>query len=132
MAELASARAHLVSHAVVARQAEADLAAAAAQRQAKERAKRARGLYFLGALKLAGGIAITGVGAYLLIAQPPELGEPASIGIGTPTVLLGLGMALVGAPSSFREGANVGVTPSWSVAAVGLPGGGFVGAGRAF
>lgn len=132
LGELAEARAKLVTHAVVARQAEADHAAAAAKAQEKAQAKRARGYYFLGALKLVGGVAITGTGLYLLVAQPSDLGQTASIAIGAPAVCLGLGLALVSAPASFRAGAHASTDRGWSLAASPLPGGGFVGAGRVF
>jgi hypothetical protein len=132
LAELAAARADLVTHAALARRAEASLAAAAAQRQDDERARRARGHYFLGTLKLVGGVAITGAGVALLVAQPADLGQTASIAIGAPAVCLGLGLALVAAPSSFRAGAHAGAPRSWSLAGTVLPGGAFVGAGRAF
>jgi hypothetical protein len=134
--ELARARANLVTHAVLMRQVAAGLAEAAAQQRAAERASRARGYYFLGALKVAGGLAITTGGLYLLIARPEQLGSAASVGIGGAAVALGLGLALFSAPDSFRAGARVGASMStstaWSVAAAGLPGGALVGAARAF
>jgi hypothetical protein len=132
LGELAALRARLVTHLVLARQVEADRAAAAAKEQEKAQAKRARGYYFLGSLKLVGGLAITGTGLALLVAQPSDLGQTASIAIGAPAVCLGLGLALVSAPASFRAGAHAGTDRGWSLAASALPGGAFVGAGHLF
>jgi hypothetical protein len=135
LGELAAARADRVTHAALARQAEAGLAAAAAQKEAKARSQRARRHYLIGAAELIGGVAVTATGVYLLVAQPADLGQPASVAIGAPTVLLGLGLALVAAPASIRAGAGRDPGPtrsSWSLAASRLPGGGLLSAGRAF
>jgi hypothetical protein len=138
--ELARARSNLVTHAVLMRQVAAGLAEAAAQQQAAQRARRARGYYFVGGLKVAAGLAIAAGGLYLLIVQPEDLGRPASVGFGGAAVALGMGLVVFSAPDSFRAGAQArrptSTSTAWTLAGGGLPSGGslgyFVGAARAF
>lgn len=130
--ELAVARANLVNHGMMTRELNAGLASAAEQQSAAKRASRARGYYLIGALKVVAGLAITGGGLYLMIVQPESLGRPASVGFGAASIALGLGLVVVSAPDSFRAGAQARASTSWSLAAAGLPGGGFLGAMRAF
>lgn len=130
--ELGRLRANLVIHAALMRQVAAGVAEAAAQQRAAEQRQRARSLYTLGAVKLVGGVAIMAGGIWLMVVQPEALEKTASVGLGVGAICLGLGLAAVSAPQSFRAGAQVGTSTSWSFGASGLPGGGFVGAARAF